>query len=377
MQSIRAAENLEVLCWTRTGSLSDRVILSMFEHMHQLRRLELTGNSRTWSPALLATRLPPSVRDLSFILPDRAVLEHIPLMLQHLDAPLQGINLLCMDSSLVTDAWLSTLATLAPSLQRLSLVGCKQVHGEGLRALVTPHLREVALESLALEAGVLSSLALRMPHLTSLTVTYPKKVADAPAFFQEVSHIWAMCHRLHTMVLYARGGSAPVVDGNSYVGDDSDDAEEGTLRDTAPRMSTACLHQWAASPAAATLRVLRMPGVGVSLGQLSVMTSSPIAQGLRELVVQLYEYDMDTLGTCLAACTQLRTFHMFSHLRSDAQYTEADMLRLAQAGGPNLTHIGFRNRVWLVEVAATGERVLRPWDKSAGLFPSSMLVVRS
>jgi len=60
VQVVRALQNahgLEELCWTRTGSLSDRVIMELFPHLKALKKLEITGDSRSWDPALLISSL--------------------------------------------------------------------------------------------------------------------------------------------------------------------------------------------------------------------------------------------------------------------------------------------------------------------------------
>ncbi|WP_298268602.1 hypothetical protein [uncultured Bradyrhizobium sp.] len=59
VRTLHAAVHLRELCWTRDGSLNDRLLDTMFAHLPELRKLEITGNSRLWSPNLLAARLPP------------------------------------------------------------------------------------------------------------------------------------------------------------------------------------------------------------------------------------------------------------------------------------------------------------------------------
>ena len=55
--ALHNTENLEALHWTRTGSLNNRLLLTMFDRLQRLQKLEITGNSRleatgttrTWS----------------------------------------------------------------------------------------------------------------------------------------------------------------------------------------------------------------------------------------------------------------------------------------------------------------------------------------
>lgn len=56
--TLRAAASLRHLAWTRTGSLNDRIVADLFPHLARLRSLELTGDTRTYSPWNLIARLP-------------------------------------------------------------------------------------------------------------------------------------------------------------------------------------------------------------------------------------------------------------------------------------------------------------------------------
>ena len=132
-----------------------------------------------------------------------------------------------------------------------------------------------------------------------------------------------------------------------------------------------------ASSSAHSLKTLRIQGLGMSLDTLSMLAQSPLKHVLRDLDIHLYEDNVPTLIACIASFERLESLHIFSDLQSHAQLSDADILRIArEAGGEWFRQIGFRNRVWHVGSTRQG-RELIPWDKSAGTFPQSMLVVRS
>ena len=177
--------NLEALHWTRTGSLNNRLLLTMFDRLQRLQKLEITGNSRleatgttrTWSPGLLVAKVPKSLRQVSIVLPDRMCAQMLVPLAAKLEGQLDTLSVLSLDSPVITDAVLAELAVYTPRLRRLALVGCKHVQGPGVQALVSTagaeHLRELALEGLPLVPGMLRSLAPFAEQLRSLTLTYP------------------------------------------------------------------------------------------------------------------------------------------------------------------------------------------------------------
>ncbi|WFD32484.1 hypothetical protein MSPP1_003532 [Malassezia sp. CBS 17886] len=372
--ALRHATHLEVLRWTRTGSLSNRLLLEMFEKMECLRELEISGNSRSWTPDVLLQHMPSTVRDLSVVLPDRAVVHALVPLATQLQGRLEGLGLLCLDSALVSDSLLESLAQHTRNLRRLSLVGCRSVHGAGVQALVlgTPQLQHLALEGLPLVRGVLVSLAPALHCLRTLTLTYPWRAEDAPRFFTELGTVVDACHALRSLAVYARGGSPPVLNGVRMQDGNASPAE--SVRES-PSLSTTFVHRLLASRAAETLRVLRIHGIAVSLAQLRDIGASPLAARLEELVVHLFDADLPSLQEALRPFLELRHLHILSHLRSHANLSEGDILVLARNCGPWISQIGFRNRVWVVQHAPVIS--LRRWDMGAGTFPESMLVVRA
>lgn len=348
VQALQFMTNLRELRWTRTGSLSDRVLLHMFDATHHLQTLELTGDSRTWSPRLLAECIPRSVTSLSFLLPDATVVRHLPDIVAQLDGRLASLQLLCMHSSVVTDDILRTLAPLVPRLQRLALIGCKHVHGPGIEALASVH--DLCLEAVGL--GPQALMRVVPQHVQSLVLTLPRH--DVPGFLDEVGAVLGSCDGLQHLTLYACGGRAAIVDAH------------------APHMTDACLQRIGAVP----LRTLRLHGLGLSLAQLTVLSHARIAHTLRDLVVHLYERLTDTLFASIARFTYLVSLHILSDTSSEAMFTDEDTLQLVSHASGYLHQMGFRNRVWRVHVTKEG-RTLTPWDAQSETFPEVMLVVRS
>lgn len=367
VQALQHATQLRVLAWTRTGSLSDRVLLGLFDRMTCLERLELTGNTRTWSPEVLARHMPRTVTDLSFVLPDRTLAAHLVAIVARLQGNLRRLTLLCLDSPVITDALLVALAPHAPRLTSLALVGCKQVHGPGVHALVSPALRELALEAVALAPEELVALAPRVAHISHLTLTTPRRLDEAPAFFAASAHLIDTCTGLHYLTLYARGGRAP--------GGPSE-APMHTEQGPQWRLDPAWLERLCLSRSAATLQGLQIHGLSISLAQLTRLATAPLAVHLRELAVYAVDAEPEGLARIVRSFPALRLLHWVAPAESALRVGPEDLDVLLAHAGPWLQQVGVGNRVWLVHTASAG-RALVPWDMARGTFPSPMLVVRS
>lgn len=95
LSTLHHATGLQELCWTRDGSLNDRLLRTMFDHLPSLRKLEITGNSKLWSPALLAEKVPRGLEELQVILPDRRVAQHLVAIVSRVEC-LEALSLFCM-----------------------------------------------------------------------------------------------------------------------------------------------------------------------------------------------------------------------------------------------------------------------------------------
>lgn len=380
-RALQHMTRLVALHWTRTGSLSDRLVLSAFCNMAQLRTLEVSGDSRTYSPAILVDRVPRTVTNFSVILPDRRFGEYLVPLAATLQ--LESLTVVALQSSVVTDAILTRIAPHVPRLRKLALAGCRAVHGSGVLVIAeAARLAELALEGCTLDDGFLRALAPHLDSLRALTLTHPDGPGDA--FFAELAAL-VRSIALERLVLYAIGGSPPVLTGEQAA-QGRGGALEGPAGEFAVPAHTPALD---AAPAPANhtlttpfvkalvfgrsshLRTLRVHGIAISLYQLELISMSTLSDSFEDLAIHLYEGNFGALAAALRRFRMLRALHIQSHLRSDAQYSESQMAELARACH-SLRCLGFRNRMWRVEDGA-----LLPWDMAAGIFPETMMMVRA
>lgn len=360
VHALQHAPHLRTLAWTRTGSLSDRVLPSIFGAMTCLKRLELTGDTRTWSPDVLVRYMPRTITDLAFVLPDRTLASHLVALVACLDGRLQRLSLVCMNSSVITDALLEAIAPHAPRLVALSLVGCKQVHGRGVEALLTPALRELALENVAITPDELVALTPRLERLTRLTVTTPRRAHDTPAFFDALARLLDLCSDVQYLALYAPGGRTPAVPSEAP--------------HAAPPTPTMRLPPSVLAHVSPSMRHLFLHHVGVPLAQLETLAVR--VPHLQELDVYLLEATTQSMQRLVRAFPVLRRLHLLAPTHADVGVDELDLEQVHKAAGPWLQELGVAQYVWQVHSTPAG-RTLVPWDRALGTFPPSLLVVRS
>ena len=120
------------------------------------------------------------------------------------------------NSALITDALLETLAASA-RLRRLTLVGCKNVHGPGVvRLAQAGALDTLALEGVGMPPEALAQLAPYTHGVRALTLTYPGRAEDVAPFFARVAELVGGCDALASLTLYARSGSPPALGSDQY-----------------------------------------------------------------------------------------------------------------------------------------------------------------
>lgn len=301
------------------------------------------------------------------------------------------------NSALITDALLETLAASA-RLRRLTLVGCKNVHGPGVvRLAQAGALDTLALEGVGMPPEALAQLAPYTHGVRALTLTYPGRAEDVAPFFARVAELVGGCDALASLTLYARSGSPPALgsDGEGAAPapapapmhpvrsaplPSAATAEVAVVPSAAaaasPALSTSLVRRLIFGRTARTLRRLWVLEMGVSLYQLEMLACSALSGVLEDLVVHLFEADVARLAVLLSKFSRLRSVHIMSHVRSAAEYTRDDLLYVARHCGEHLAQIGFRNRVWNVVVRG-GERHLAPYDMAAGVYPEKLLAVRA
>ncbi|UZJ51860.1 hypothetical protein CBS101457_001180 [Exobasidium rhododendri] len=416
------ATNLAELYWTRTGSLTDRV-LPFLPILPSLETLELTGSSRFYSPSnvtkcLLASDKAPSLKHFSILLPDRQVCDELPRWARELGSKLRSFSILCQHSPIVTDSVLRDVSQHLTGITRLSIIGAKQVSCEGVFSLLrSGDVKELAIEGLAVHPSTYHRLSARLINLRSLTLTFPKHSLCLPhEFWQHLASFVEVLPFLTEFTLYrsswntSRFGEPDLLedtfDGLDASTGDSHDLEHGvseTQRQVGesnaiqegqnfirePLLSSSFLRRLLLSNGP-SLRKLRIHGIVATSEQVRAVCET--CYNLQDLVLHLFESDNSSIESSLKQLPNLISLHILSPLNSAMFLSEQDLRSLAKRCSTTLRQLGFRNRVWLVDREATdgenGEEVseelledgrkvvLKRWDMSAGIFPEVLLVVR-
>lgn len=152
--SLVQATNLRQLYWTRTGSLTDR-ILPFLPILPSLETLELTGSSHYYSPANITKHLvspmkTPNLRHFCILLPDRQVCDELPRWAKEMGSKLSSFSIYCQHSAILTDSTLREMSQYLTGIKRLSIAGAKRVTADGVLALLkSGNITELAIEGLA------------------------------------------------------------------------------------------------------------------------------------------------------------------------------------------------------------------------------------
>jgi hypothetical protein len=430
LATLQAAVNLTELYWTRTGSLTDRVV-PFLPRLPRLHTLELTGSSRFYSPAKIARHLlhvdkTPNLRHFAIVLPDRDVVANLAAWAQVLGEKLESFSVLCQHSALVTDEVLTAMSVHLTGLRRLSIAGCKIVTAKGVCDMLKASrhgVRDLAIEGLSVHPSSFVQMANHLGQLRMLSLTFPRQtLCTASEFWQCLATFVEQLPALQEFTHYTSSWMTPRdTYTNTLDSDDNDndnDVEEmdavanaltrvrfngsttqeyrrHELEEHAsngrpivrePRLSSAFLRRLLAARGQ-NLTKVRIHGIVLTMEQVAWITDT--CARLSDLVVHLYDGDAETLAKCLANLHNLRSLHILSSLYSNVYLSEDNLRAIAAACSTTLEQIGFRNRVWLVDrqslasdqVSHTlpdGRRlILRRWDMSAGTFPEVLLVVRA
>ncbi|PWY98579.1 hypothetical protein BCV70DRAFT_164621 [Testicularia cyperi] len=265
--TFRAANHLEELVWTRTGSLNDRLLPCLLRSSPLLQRLEITGDARSWSTTVLVDNVTSTVQHLSIILPERSVVNAIVDIAakiaqtgvrlhndsgvdnvadltgdsSHAPPGLRSLSLLCQHSPLLKDAHLLAMAPHLHQLQRLSLAGCRAVTGRGIRAVLQSAaqgagVNELAMEGLDMQGKDVALLIPFASRLRLLSLTYPRSSSSSGSrslsssaigdFYRNFSSLVEHADRLEELTHYAGAGSKPAADGDGGAHDGIVDLDE-------------------------------------------------------------------------------------------------------------------------------------------------------
>ncbi|PWN45888.1 hypothetical protein IE81DRAFT_363718 [Ceraceosorus guamensis] len=382
-EALRSATQLEALCWTRTGSLNDRV-LPVLSALPSLRHLEITGDARTWSPKTLLEHLPPQLESFAVVLPDRSLISSLRLIAQRCHS-LKSFSVLLQHSAHLDDAHLIDLAKYLTSLERISLAGCRAVSQAGLTPLLLASrsgIRELALEGTAVNPSALPSLAPMLQRLRQLSLTLPRaRVTSVEDFLVSLAGLVRRLPFLEDLTLYASSYNRP--ESNPDFADDSNDSDregDGIEASAVPALSTAEFPTRALqNPStkqdqldflmcelvqATEGRLRRLRAQGVRLSARGLNTLCRRAPLLSQLVVHVSsDVTPVSMRQSLSLLKHLSELHIMADVSSGVELITEDLRQIAQDSN-NLTQVGFKNRVWEVSSAARGRlgmlTVLRP-----------------
>ncbi|CAD7066763.1 unnamed protein product [Tilletia caries] len=250
INTFKHAVNLEELIWTRTGSLNDRVLRTIFEKISRLRLLELTGDSRSWSPDLLIEKLPAVIERLSLVMPDRAVTERIPLIAKRLGPNLSSLSILSNNAAYIRDASIEAAAPFLSNLSRISLVGCKNVTGAAILSVLKRSqmdVTELSLEGLSLTPVEVDQIAKLTTKLRTLAITHPPKSISSTEFYSSLG-VWVEhTHHLRRFTFYRMSGEVAAPDEDQDASDEEDD-EAGVEQEAEPSASIMAINQTVPDP---------------------------------------------------------------------------------------------------------------------------------
>lgn len=395
--TLQSAFNLNELYWTRTGSLTDRVI-PFLPTLPRLHTLELTGSSRFYSPAnvtrhLLQGAKTPNLRHFAIVLPDRDVVAELPSWAEALGDKLLSFSVLCQHSALVNDDVLKSISEHLTGLTRLSVAGCKTVTGEGIVSLLKASrcgIQDLAIEGLAIHPDSFEVLSKHLTQLCRLSLTFPRhSLCPAAEFWLKLGCLVEDLPNLQEFTHYTSSWMTPAAypstldsdedmleDGEEEGGASDQDDEHGMgtamragrfsgltpqeyrryeLEEHAsngrpivrePRLMSSFLKRLI-SARGAQLTKIRIHGVVMRMDLAALIAEG--CPNLRDLVVHLYEGETMALQRILPRLQHLRSLHVLSSLYSNVYLSEDNLRTIAAACSSSLRQIGFRNRVWLVE----------------------------
>lgn len=233
------------------------------------------------------------------------------------------------------------------------------------------------------------TIAPYLPALQELTLTYPRglSASEVRMYFDALSGLMESLGNLRSFTLYAPGGTAGVEghadDELTFSSSDEEDfhrhghghghghghhQHHTHIPMSGPALDMPFFRALLSSRGRA-LRTLRLYGMGMSLGQLDLLTRvagipdpsslctrrlehGDLEHGgqLENLVVHLYERDEGgrKAARCLARLPRLCTLHILSSVRSHCLFSVDDLAHLAGCAAPTLRQIGFRHQVWTV-----------------------------
>ncbi|KAG8911955.1 hypothetical protein FRC01_005381, partial [Tulasnella sp. 417] len=203
--------SLRSLSWTRDGTLTSTYLERISKHCLQLESLELNGHSANYyDPRLLLAF--KRVENLTVIMPDRAFVDCFEEWIQQNGAGLRALSLISKQSTLVNDATMERLASAAPGLKSIHLLGNPRVTHIGVASISSrcPELEALYIEGTDFDMQALSTLVSTSPFpaLTSLSLTLP--TSSSPITFLDGVYSVFRASPLTEFTIWRAGGDFAV-----------------------------------------------------------------------------------------------------------------------------------------------------------------------
>ena len=363
--TISQAKNLRSLIFTRKGALSDRLLRAVSD-LRQLNELEINSNADDYDPLLLCS-LPITLSSLSLLLPDKANISVLPLVISHLPE-IKHLTLLSLQSSSITDTFLNTLCQSphASHLRSLALSGCPKLTDHSLLPFIKlTSLEHLALETCAISCTFFRSAAPYLANLKTLKTTHPGvRHPDVDQLYPSLLEVAANCARLETLTIYSVGN------------------RQGA-RTEWPVLEQDFVKQFCQSKGS-ILRRFEIHGIICPLTSVDMLCDT--SRGIEDLVLHLWEKNMDRLFHSLKKLRRLRTLHLVSQ---SPDIREDDVLELVTGLSRTLKQIGVRNRVWTIIREPSNQQQLSPHMSSEDVevrtsltrytgfaWPEALLIIR-
>lgn len=231
--------NLEELTWTRTGSLSNRILPDLLTGREKLHTLEVTGNTRFFDVDLLWKGVShrgeqgfplPNLRHISFVLPDSAAIKALIELAKR--ATLKSVLIFCHHSTVFQNVHAELLSESLAHVEKLEIVGCRRLEADALRKMVSSSqngIRMLKLEGCGVHPSQLPTLAGPLSrNLRALSLTLPRpSFCPHSEFYTHLATLVSSLDNLTDFTLYAPGG-VRAGDGDGGIDDaDAGDGEAG------------------------------------------------------------------------------------------------------------------------------------------------------
>lgn len=361
--TLDAATHLRSLAFTRKDSLSDK-LMEAINRLPRLQEFEINASVRGWNASQLQS-LPLSLDSLSFLLPDKISIAILPSTVERL-VNLNHITLLCLQSSAVTNDLLFALAKTSniPELQSLSLSGCPKLTDAALLSFfrATQNLQHLALENCGQSTSFFATAATALRNLRSLKTTHPGlRAAQVDRLYPAIVRLATQATQLDTFTISATGHV--VLQGG--------------------KKEFPVLEWQFILPMVQLCNFKRFEVNGLLMGFETVDALCAGAPNLQDLVLHVFQPDLDRLSAALHQLRNLRTLHLLSQ----RSISEDEVLAMVGGCARTLRQVGVRNRVWnVVRPVRDGKAplpghdhvevktALTPYDGYA--WPEALLILR-